>query len=127
MSLFTSVADIDQIISALPLVDSVTQNKAIARQNQLTKPPGALGKLEDIAIWMAGWQRNERPDIRALKMTTTCSKATAPAEASTRSSDTGTSTKITATTGGAADEAAPPAAAAPCESLLWPSWRLELL
>ena len=64
MSLFTSVADIDQIISALPLVDSVTQNKAIARQNQLTKPPGSLGKLEDIAIWMAGWQRNERPDIR---------------------------------------------------------------
>ena len=63
MSLFTSAADIDRLIAALPQVDGVTQNKAAARQSQLTKPPGSLGKLEDIAIWMAGWQRTERPDI----------------------------------------------------------------
>ena len=34
-----------------------------ARQSQLTKPPGSLGKLEDIAIWKAGWQRTEQPAI----------------------------------------------------------------
>jgi len=63
MSFFTSVADIDQIIADLPPVDGATQNKVAARQSQLTKPPGSLGKLEDIAIWMAGWQRTEHPDI----------------------------------------------------------------
>ena len=63
MSLFTSVADIDRLTDTLPQVDGFTQNKAAARQRQLTKPPGSLGKLEDIAIWMAGWQHTERPDI----------------------------------------------------------------
>ena len=63
MSLFTSAADFDRLSAALTQVDGITQNKAAARQSQLTKPPGSLGKLEDTAIWMAGWQRTERPDI----------------------------------------------------------------
>ncbi|MFM7335597.1 MAG: nicotinate-nucleotide--dimethylbenzimidazole phosphoribosyltransferase, partial [Tabrizicola sp.] len=28
---------------------------------QLTKPPGALGRLEKLAIWMAGWQGTDKP------------------------------------------------------------------
>jgi len=64
MSFFKSVADIDQIIADLPPVDGATQNRVAARQSQLTKPPGSLGKLEEIAIWMAGWQRSEHPDIK---------------------------------------------------------------
>jgi nicotinate-nucleotide--dimethylbenzimidazole phosphoribosyltransferase len=36
---------------------------ARARQGQLTKPPGSLGRLEEIAIFMAGWQGRERPAI----------------------------------------------------------------
>ncbi|MEM7320237.1 MAG: nicotinate-nucleotide--dimethylbenzimidazole phosphoribosyltransferase, partial [Pseudomonadota bacterium] len=43
--------------------------KAIAgagdRNGQLTKPPGALGRLEDLAIWFAGWQGTARPHIKA--------------------------------------------------------------
>jgi len=50
MSFFKSVADIDQIIADLPPVDGATQNRVAARQSQLTKPPGSLGKLEDLAI-----------------------------------------------------------------------------
>lgn len=33
------------------------------RNNQLTKPPGALGRLENIALWLAEWQGVERPHI----------------------------------------------------------------
>jgi nicotinate-nucleotide--dimethylbenzimidazole phosphoribosyltransferase len=33
------------------------------RNGQLTKPPGALGRLEDLAIWYAGWRGNPRPTL----------------------------------------------------------------
>ena len=33
------------------------------RQDELTKPPGSLGRLEELAIFMAGWQGRERPRI----------------------------------------------------------------
>lgn len=36
---------------------------ARARQAELTKPPGSLGRLEDLAAFMAGWQRQARPKI----------------------------------------------------------------
>ena len=37
--------------------------RARERQAQLTKPPGSLGKLEDIAVWLAGWQGVAKPQI----------------------------------------------------------------
>ncbi|MDP0929334.1 nicotinate-nucleotide--dimethylbenzimidazole phosphoribosyltransferase [Paracoccus onubensis] len=36
---------------------------ALARQNNLTKPPGSLGRLEELAVFMAGWQGREDPRI----------------------------------------------------------------
>ncbi|WP_018001214.1 nicotinate-nucleotide--dimethylbenzimidazole phosphoribosyltransferase [Paracoccus sp. N5] len=33
------------------------------RQDQLTKPPGSLGRLEELAVFMAGWQGRDRPRI----------------------------------------------------------------
>lgn len=36
---------------------------ARARNGQLTKPPGALGRLEELAIWYAGWRGTERPAV----------------------------------------------------------------
>ncbi|MFI0396077.1 nicotinate-nucleotide--dimethylbenzimidazole phosphoribosyltransferase [Paracoccus jiaweipingae] len=36
---------------------------ARSRQNSLTKPPGSLGRLEDLAVFMAGWQGRDRPRI----------------------------------------------------------------
>ena len=64
MSFFTSVAEIDRMLADLPPVDGATQNKVAARQSQSTKAPLSFGKLEDIAIWMDGWQRTEQPAIR---------------------------------------------------------------
>lgn len=49
----------------LPAIDTATAGQAHDRQQQLTKPPGSLGRLEDLAIWMAGWQGQEKPEIKA--------------------------------------------------------------
>jgi nicotinate-nucleotide--dimethylbenzimidazole phosphoribosyltransferase len=48
----------------LPRPDAAALAAAEARNGQLTKPPGALGRLEDVAIWMAGWQGTDRPHLR---------------------------------------------------------------
>ncbi len=45
--------------------DSTARDAAIARDGQLTKPPGALGRLEELAIWYAGWRGTGRPVIEA--------------------------------------------------------------
>ncbi|MCG6112653.1 MAG: nicotinate-nucleotide--dimethylbenzimidazole phosphoribosyltransferase [Paracoccus sp.] len=43
--------------------DQTAADGAAARQAQLTKPPGSLGRLEDLAVFMAGWQGTERPRL----------------------------------------------------------------
>lgn len=48
---------------ALPDLDKAAQQAAVARQQTLTKPPGSLGVLEGLAIFMAGWQGRPRPRI----------------------------------------------------------------
>lgn len=47
----------------LPAFDSAAAEAATARQMQLTKPPGSLGRLEDLAAFMAGWRGTDRPRI----------------------------------------------------------------
>ncbi|MCC5957460.1 MAG: nicotinate-nucleotide--dimethylbenzimidazole phosphoribosyltransferase [Natronohydrobacter sp.] len=59
----TTLAQIAALADALPQTDSAARQAALARQNSLTKPPGALGRLEELAIFMAGWQGTERPQI----------------------------------------------------------------
>lgn len=49
----------------LPAPEAGAVAAAQARNGQLTKPPGALGRLEDLAIWMAGWQGTDRPHVNA--------------------------------------------------------------
>ena len=56
------------MLAAAPAADAAAIDGARARNGQLTKPPGALGRLEDLAIWYAGWRgtaqpRLERPQI----------------------------------------------------------------
>ena len=63
MSLFASSNHVIEIISNLPNGSVATMESARERQAQLTKPPGSLGKLEDIAVWLAGWQGVAKPQI----------------------------------------------------------------
>jgi nicotinate-nucleotide--dimethylbenzimidazole phosphoribosyltransferase len=52
----SSVADIDALLSSLPAEDSSAIAAWAARDPQLTKPPGALGRLEELSRWLAAWQ-----------------------------------------------------------------------
>ncbi|UWR04395.1 nicotinate-nucleotide--dimethylbenzimidazole phosphoribosyltransferase [Ruegeria conchae] len=45
--------------------DTSAVQGAQERNGQLTKPPGALGRLEDLAIWYAGWRGDAQPQINA--------------------------------------------------------------
>ncbi len=60
MTIFASVSAFEAALAALPGPDGAAQDAARARQAQLTKPAGSLGRLEEIAIFFAGWQRRER-------------------------------------------------------------------
>jgi len=51
------------LLHDLPQPDSNMIAKARINQDKLTKPSGALGKLEKIAIWLAGWRGEEKPII----------------------------------------------------------------
>jgi nicotinate-nucleotide--dimethylbenzimidazole phosphoribosyltransferase len=59
----TSLTEVGGLSSTLPVFDAEAATAATERQNSLTKPPGALGRLEEIAIFMAGWQKTDRPKI----------------------------------------------------------------
>lgn len=48
------------------LPDAVSKHQAIERQAQLTKPPGALGELETLAIHLAGLQQRVCPQIERV-------------------------------------------------------------
>ena len=48
---------------SIPQFDEYYANQARKHQDRLTKPPGSLGKLEDLAVWMAGWQRKINPTM----------------------------------------------------------------
>jgi nicotinate-nucleotide--dimethylbenzimidazole phosphoribosyltransferase len=44
------------LVLALPGADRAAEAKAEAREPTLTKPAGSLGRLEEIAAWLATWQ-----------------------------------------------------------------------
>lgn len=41
--------------------DEEFRQRALARQGELTKPPGSLGRLEEVAVTLAALQRRDRP------------------------------------------------------------------
>ncbi len=53
----------------LPPLDDAARRAAEARQAVLTKPPGALGRLERLAIELAALQGLERPRIERIHVT----------------------------------------------------------
>lgn len=48
--------DVRALIAAMPEPDELAFAQVDQREAQLTKPPGSLGRLEEIVRWMAGWQ-----------------------------------------------------------------------
>ncbi|GAB5448335.1 nicotinate-nucleotide--dimethylbenzimidazole phosphoribosyltransferase [Gymnodinialimonas sp.] len=61
----TTLSDFRAALSAATGPDAEARAGAEARNGQLTKPPGALGRLEDLAIWYAAWRGEAQPRIAA--------------------------------------------------------------
>ena len=62
---FSTLAEFRALLAEAPGPDTAATAAAQDRNSQLTKPPGALGRLEDLAIWYAGWRGDGRPRIEA--------------------------------------------------------------
>jgi len=60
-----SIAALLEDLRAAPGADEAARAAALLRDGQLTKPPGSLGRLEEIAVWFAGWRSDARPRITA--------------------------------------------------------------
>ncbi len=62
MTAIRTLADVRAALAALPGPDAAASAAARARDAVLTKPPGALGRLESLAEWLAGWRGAVRLD-----------------------------------------------------------------
>lgn len=63
MSSFASVQAFEVALANLRDADDDAASDARIRQGELTKPAGSLGRLEELAIFFAGWQGRARPQI----------------------------------------------------------------
>jgi len=61
---FTTLAEFSSLLADLPAPDAAAIEAAHARDRQLTKPPGALGRLEELALWYCGWRGDARARIK---------------------------------------------------------------
>lgn len=62
---FATLTEFRAVLAAAPGPDASAIAGAEDRNGQLTKPPAALGRLEDLAIWYAGWRGEARPSLSA--------------------------------------------------------------
>lgn len=62
---FATLVEFRETLEAATGPDMASIAAAKDRNAQLTKPPGALGRLEDLAIWYAGWRDTDQPVIEA--------------------------------------------------------------
>ncbi len=62
----SNLQDIRGLLAALPEADRKSAAMARDHQAQLTKPPGSLGRLEDLAVWLAAWQGRQPPRLERI-------------------------------------------------------------
>lgn len=65
MAAFSDLDGFRAALGDMPQIDAQAQAEAVARNGQLTKPPAALGRLEDIAQWYAAWRGDAQPRVAA--------------------------------------------------------------
>lgn len=56
-------AAIEAAIASIRQPDAAARERAVALQSRLTKPAGALGRLEELAVWAAGITRGPSPQF----------------------------------------------------------------
>ncbi|MBQ0749248.1 MAG: nicotinate-nucleotide--dimethylbenzimidazole phosphoribosyltransferase [Roseovarius sp.] len=62
---FSSLSEFGALLRGAPGPDAAVTQAAQARDAQLTKPPGALGRLEELALWYCGWRGAARARVTA--------------------------------------------------------------
>jgi nicotinate-nucleotide--dimethylbenzimidazole phosphoribosyltransferase len=68
MTSFPSFAAFRAACLDLPAGDSAAAAAAAGRDAQLTKPPGSLGRMEDIVRWLAEWQARHPPRLDRIEV-----------------------------------------------------------
>lgn len=59
----SSLSDFAALLRDAPGPDTAATQAAQRRDAQLTKPPGALGRLEELAAWYCGWRGDARARV----------------------------------------------------------------
>jgi nicotinate-nucleotide--dimethylbenzimidazole phosphoribosyltransferase len=52
----------------LPVADAEAMAATAAHETRLTKPAGALGRLEEMTAWLAGWQGRHPPRLERVRI-----------------------------------------------------------
>lgn len=55
--------DVRALVATLPGPNEAAAAAVRARDGRLTKPPGSLGRLEELAEWLAAWQGRSPPQV----------------------------------------------------------------
>jgi nicotinate-nucleotide--dimethylbenzimidazole phosphoribosyltransferase len=64
--IFQCVEDIRDFCCDLPVGNADAAAIAQQRQDALTKPPGSLGRLEELTTWLARWQGSAAPSLERV-------------------------------------------------------------
>ena len=65
--MFIDMHAVVEVLRVLPDKDKAVEAEAIAHQKKLTKPLGALGKLEELAVFLASWQGQVKPSLKTAQ------------------------------------------------------------
>lgn len=61
-----TLAAFGRLIVDMPMIDAEAIEKTRAREAVLTKPAGALGRLEQLTEWLAGWQGRHPGEVKRV-------------------------------------------------------------
>jgi nicotinate-nucleotide--dimethylbenzimidazole phosphoribosyltransferase len=59
------MATLSELLRDLPESDAATRAAVQKRAANVLRPRGALARMDDVAAWLASWQRTERPEVRS--------------------------------------------------------------
>ena len=54
---------LSQMLTELPVPDEAAQQAVANRASQVLRPAGAFERLDQVAVWLAGWQRTPEPIV----------------------------------------------------------------
>jgi nicotinate-nucleotide--dimethylbenzimidazole phosphoribosyltransferase len=57
--------EVEQLLRGLPSPDETAAAAVRDRASRVLRPTGALDRLDEVAVWLAGWQRSARPRVEA--------------------------------------------------------------